>query len=545
MADLAETLLWLCRIASPIGEERALCDAVAERVGRVPLAEPIRRYGDSIVVPLVRGTGRPHVVLAGHLDVVRTVHDAPPRIEGDKLYGAGSADMKSGLALMLDIAERGERPAVDLTLVFYAREEGPFAENELGPVLAQDPELTRADLAIALEPSDNKLQLGCGGSAHATVAFIGRTAHSARPWQGENAVHKASALLARLGALEPVTEHVDGLEWKSVISATMASGGRAKNVIPDRFELNLNHRFGPRTSLEEAQANVTRLVAGEAEVTFTDLSPSAPPSREHPLVVALAASGVLAIEPKQAWTDVARFHAAGVPAVNFGPGTQAQAHQRNEWTHVPGLALGQAILTRFLGKVAGVLSVVALLLLGVGSSGCENRNGATQKRTDSVTDAVPNAPSLFERAEVKRWLGTLRSRIGAARVLVLDLRPHQLTAQVEDQGHPGQVLEYRFGGDRPTGPERAELRGRGELATNLFSLREVALEKVPDLLMLATLRVDAQDGKVTRLVVRRQLPESDAVRMRVYVESPRLSGHADFDASGNPVSLLGGGAAPL
>src|SRR4029078_137509 len=118
MTDLAETLLWLCRIPSLIGEERALCDAVSERLSHVPLAAPIRRYGDSIVVPLVRGTGKPHVVLAGHLDVVRTVHDAPARIEGDKLYGAGSADMKSGLALMLDIAEQKTRPNVDLTLVF-------------------------------------------------------------------------------------------------------------------------------------------------------------------------------------------------------------------------------------------------------------------------------------------------------------------------------------------------------------------------------------------------------------------------------------------
>jgi succinyl-diaminopimelate desuccinylase len=354
MLDLAETLLWLCRIPSPIGEEQALCDAVAERIGRVPLAGPIRRYGNSIVVPLVRGTGKAHVVLAGHLDVVRTVHDGPARIEGEKLYGAGAADMKSGLALMFDIAERRERPRVDTTLVFYAREEGPFVENELGPVLAGDPEVTKADLAIALEPSDNKLQLGCGGSLHASVTFHGRTAHSARPWQGENAIHKAANLLARLGALEPVTEIVDGLEWKNVVSATMASGGRARNVIPDRLELNLNHRFGPNTSIEAAKANVERLVAGEAEVVFADLAPSAPPAREHPLVSALAESGVLAIEPKQAWTDVAQFYAAGVPAANFGPGTQAQAHQRNEWTHLPGLTIGQAILARFFDKIAAL-----------------------------------------------------------------------------------------------------------------------------------------------------------------------------------------------
>ncbi|HWP06965.1 MAG TPA: succinyl-diaminopimelate desuccinylase [Polyangiaceae bacterium] len=539
MTDLAETLLWLCRIPSLIGEERALCDAVVERLSHIPLAAPVRRYGDSIVVPLVRGTGKPHVVLAGHLDVVRTVHDSPPRIEGDKLYGAGAADMKSGLALMFDIAETLPHPALDLTLIFYAREEGPYAENELGPVLAQDPEVTRADLAIALEPSDNKLQLGCGGSLHATVAFVGRTAHSARPWQGENAIHKAASFLARLGAVEPVSEVVDGLEWKSVVSATMASGGRARNVIPDRFELNLNHRFGPGTSIAQAQANIERLVAGEAELTFTDLSPSAPPSRENPLVRALAESGVLAIEPKQAWTDVARFHASGVPAANFGPGTQAQAHQRNEWTHIPGLAVGQGILRRFLAKVGGLATLALVLSIGAVASGCENPTGAAQRRSEVVADAMPNTRTSFERAEVRRWLASVRRAVGSARVLMLDVREHQVTVQYESKVQPGSVLETVIEDGQSSEPARAEIRGTGDLVANLFALGDVQLDKIPEVTTTAATQVDAQDGRITRVLVRRQLPHTDAVRLRVYVESPRLSGYADFDPSGNLIGPAG------
>ncbi len=349
--SLAEDLLWLCRIPSLIGEERALCDAVEARLARRPLAAPIRRYGDSIVVPVRRGSGGPRVVLGGHFDVVRTEHEGEPRIEGERLYAPGAADMKSGLALMLALAERAPPSPVELTLVFYAREEGPYAENELGPVLAADPELSQTEIAVMLEPSDNKLQLGCGGSVHAAVRFRGRTAHSARPWQGENAIHKSAALLARLSALEPAVDERDGLIWQNVISATLGSGGRARNIIPDVFELNLNHRFGPSTSVEQAQQHVLDVVAGEADVELVDTSPSAPPLRKHPLIAALADSGVLAVEPKQAWTDVARFASLGIPAVNFGPGVQAQAHQKNEWTLLSQLDVGLDILSRWLTRI--------------------------------------------------------------------------------------------------------------------------------------------------------------------------------------------------
>ena len=352
-ARLAETLLWLCRIPSPIGEERDLCDRVVERLGAAPLAAPIRRYGDSIVVPVTRGSGGPRVALAGHLDVVRTTHDAPPRIEGDRLYGPGASDMKSGLALMIDLVER-DLPAcrgLDLTLVFYAREEGPYAENELGPVLDADAELRAVDVAVCLEPSDNKLSLGASGSIHAGVTFEGRTAHSARPWQGENAIHTAGAFLAELAAIAPRETTLDGLVYRTVTSVTMAEGGRGRNVVPDAFTLNVNHRFAPDRSVEEAQRDVEAIVAGRASIAWRDLSPAAPPHASHPLVVALRAAGVAAVEPKQAWTDVARFAAIGVAAVNFGPGENAQAHQRNEWTSLDKLAEGRLVLLCWIASI--------------------------------------------------------------------------------------------------------------------------------------------------------------------------------------------------
>jgi succinyl-diaminopimelate desuccinylase len=347
---LEETLLWLCAIPSPIGEERALCDAVAGRLARQPTAGPIRRYGDSIVVPLVRTreSGRPHVALVGHLDTVRT-ENGPARAEGGRIYGAGAADMKAGLAVMIVIAETAAPlVACDLSLVFYAREEGPYLENELGAVLEGDEDLRTVDLAVCLEPSDNALQLGCCGTLHATVTFSGKTAHSARPWEGENAITKAHALIGRLAALRPIDHDVDGQRYRTVTTVTLANGGRGRNIVPDTFTLNLNHRFAPNTTVEQAERDVVALVGRGASVELTDVSPAAAPNASHPLVQRLARAGVKGIEPKQAWTDVARFAAAGIAAVNFGPGESAQAHQKNESTDCALLFEGYRILVGWL-----------------------------------------------------------------------------------------------------------------------------------------------------------------------------------------------------
>jgi len=352
---LEETLLWLCGIASPIGEEKALCDAVSERLSRLPLAGPIRRYGDSIVVPLVRRReqGLAHVVLAGHLDTVRT-ENGPARIENGRCFGSGAADMKSGLAVMIVTAETlGKLSGCDVSLVFYAREEGPFAENELGRVLDEDADLKTADLAVCLEPSDNRLHLGCCGSIQATVTFDGKTGHSARPWEGENAITKAAGLLARLAALAPIEHQIDGMLYRTTTTVTLANGGRGRNVVPDVFTLNLNHRFAPTTSLAQAQTDVLAIVGEGPRVEFTDLSPAAMPNASHPLVKKLTAAGARGPEPKQAWTDVARFSQLGIAAINFGPGENAQAHQKNESTDLSLLVQGYRILFRWLSAAGG------------------------------------------------------------------------------------------------------------------------------------------------------------------------------------------------
>jgi succinyl-diaminopimelate desuccinylase len=349
---LDETLLWLCSIPSPIGEEKALCDAVLQRLRRQSFGSAIARHGDSLVVPVVRDGRGPHVVLAGHLDTVRA-ENGPAHIEGDRCFGSGASDMKSGLALMIRVAETlGSALPCDLTLVFYAREEGPYADNELGSVLTTESELGKADVVVALEPTDNELRLGCVGSIHATVTFQGTTAHSARPDAGDNAITKATEFLAEMRALPARPSEIDGLTFWHVTSVTKAwDGGRGQNVIPDLFMLNVNHRFASDTSIDDACAFVRSLVHGRARVDFTDVSPAAPPRANSPLVRGLEAAGVHGVHPMQAWTDVARFAELGVPAVNFGPGEYAQAHRKNESTSLALLHEGYDIVVRWLMSV--------------------------------------------------------------------------------------------------------------------------------------------------------------------------------------------------
>jgi succinyl-diaminopimelate desuccinylase len=365
--SLAERAEALCAIASPTGAERELCGEL-EAWARA-LFPAVQRVKDSLVVwvdgeppsstlPAGAGergvTARPLVLLAGHTDTVpapEADRGRPPRREGGRLVGTGASDMKGGLAVMLELAERLPRAErfCDLALVLYAREEGPFAENELGDVLREVPALSRAALAICPEPTDNLLQLGCLGSIHATFTFAGRSAHSARPWQGENAIQKAGALLAELYGRPPRDARSGGHVFREVLSATKIEGGRARNVVPDRCAINLNFRFAPDKTLEAAGEELRALAARHgAGIELVDLSPACPAYGEHPLVRRLLDRTGVRAEPKQAWTDVARLAAHGIPAVNFGPGTTAQAHQQGEWIDLAELARGYGLFERFL-----------------------------------------------------------------------------------------------------------------------------------------------------------------------------------------------------
>lgn len=349
-AALAERALGLLRIPSVIGDERALADHVeAWALSRFP-REQVLRVSHSLVVGR-QDDPRPSIALVGHLDTVPGhPGDGAPRLEGDRLYGLGASDMKGALAVMMTLADELDLAAlpVNLLLVFYEREEGPFTESGLGPLFAAAPVLSKLSFAVAMEPTDGVVQVGCVGSLHVTLSFEGRPAHSARPWQGKNAIHAAGPLLAELAAQEPREVVVEGFTYYEVMSATLAKGGRARNVVPDHFELNLNYRFAPGKSVAEAEADVRAFVAGRARVQVTDRAPSGRVGAGNPYAQRLIALSGKPAEAKQAWTDVARFSERGVDAVNFGPGETAQAHQRDESASVAALAQAFEVLAKLL-----------------------------------------------------------------------------------------------------------------------------------------------------------------------------------------------------
>jgi succinyl-diaminopimelate desuccinylase len=340
VTGLAATTAWLVDIPSVTGDEAAVCDAIAQRLA----GSPQHRFGHSLVVGAP--TGRPVILLVGHLDTVPSQGQGPARLEGELLHGLGAADMKSGLSCIIHLLEDSlvRSGPFDVVGVFYEAEEGPLEENRLGPLLSRFEWLQRAEFSVVLEPSDGQIQIGCNGVVNAEVTFRGRSAHSARPWWGENAITKAGEWLARMHAREPDVHIVDGLEYREVFSVTTASAGIARNVIPDRFTLNLNYRFNPARTVGEAEDVLRAVCVDVDEVKIVDTAPAGPVEANHPFVNRLVRAAGADLAAKQGWTDVATLGQFGIPAVNFGPGRAEQAHQADEYVAVEEIEATHAAL---------------------------------------------------------------------------------------------------------------------------------------------------------------------------------------------------------
>ena len=340
MTSLVDTTSWLIGIESETGAEALIRDSISQRLHDFDQI----RVADSLIVG-EPGEGRR--LLVGHLDTVPLQGDLGPVLDGDRLYGLGSTDMKSGLAVMIHLIET--LGTSDLVGVFYAGEEGALSGNDLGPILAEIPWITEADAAFVLEPTDREVQAGCNGAINVTIGFDGVAAHSARPWLGENAVTKAGRFLEMMNDRLPEEHEVGGLAFKEVISVTRAWGGVANNIIPSRFEMNVNYRFAPDKTVEEAIA-VLREVCSEAD-TFepTDTAPAGLVDVDHPLFAALIEASGGEVVGKQGWTDVAQLSQAGISAINFGPGETTLAHKPGESVRVSDLDWAYESLLAVLG----------------------------------------------------------------------------------------------------------------------------------------------------------------------------------------------------
>jgi succinyl-diaminopimelate desuccinylase len=308
-----------------------------------------RDAGDTCVLAGATARGeRPLVLLGGHLDTVPAQGNRPGHRDTDAVHGLGASDMKGAVAVMVELALARPRTTLDVGYVFFGREELPITESALAPLLAREPGLREADLVVMMEPTANDLHMGCLGNVNATWTFHGRSGHSARPWLADNAIHRAAEGIHALAQVPPVEHEFDGLRFTEVVSVTQVAGGIAGNVIPDEAVAHVNYRYAPGRSPTEAEAWLRELCEPYGTVAIDGNAPSAPVPAGNPLVESLTrAGGGLAVAAKQAWTPVAEFAAAGIDALNFGPGDPAQAHARDEHVRVDALVFSYETLEAF------------------------------------------------------------------------------------------------------------------------------------------------------------------------------------------------------
>ncbi len=346
-ADVVSLTAALCDIESVSRNEAAIADAIQAALEPLTHLE-VTRHGNTVVA-LTSLARSERVVLAGHIDTVPVTDppNLPTRRIGDELVGRGTVDMKGGVAVQLRLAAQLAQPSRDVTFVFYEGEEIDGEHNGLAHLAEGRPDLIRADFAVLLEPTNGGVEGGCKGSVRVDVTARGVAAHSARPWNGRNAIHEAGAILGRLLSYEAQTVHVEGLDYHEALQAVGVVGGIAGNVIPDRCVVTVNYRYAPDKSAEQAANHVTEIFAG-FEVTVLDNAPGARPGLTLPAAKAFVEALGVPVSAKEGWTDVARFSALGVAAVNFGPGDPNLAHTDDERAPVQQYVDAEAAMLRWL-----------------------------------------------------------------------------------------------------------------------------------------------------------------------------------------------------
>jgi succinyl-diaminopimelate desuccinylase len=345
-SDVVELCARLVDIESVSRDERTIADAVETALAPLPHLDVVRR-GHTVVARTDLGRGE-RVVIAGHLDTVPVNDNLPSRDDGTNLHGLGACDMKGGDAVILRLAATLSDPVRDVTYVLYEGEEIESEFNGLGQLASEAPELLQADFAILMEPSDGVVEAGCQGTMRVDVTTYGERAHSARAWRGVNAIHRASPVLDRLNGYQPRMPVIDGLTYHEGLNAVGVTGGVAGNVLPDVCIVSVNYRFAPDRSEAEAEEYLRTFFDGY-DVRVTDSAPGALPGLDRPAAKEFVDAVGGTVNPKFGWTDVARFSALGVPAVNFGPGDPMLAHKQEEFVPHAQVRHCERVLTAWLG----------------------------------------------------------------------------------------------------------------------------------------------------------------------------------------------------
>jgi succinyl-diaminopimelate desuccinylase len=333
VTDLLDLTAHLVDIPSESHDELAITDWIEAELRRDAPWLTIERVGQNLVARTQ--LGRLHrLVIAGHTDTVPINANVPSRRDGDVLWGCGASDMKSGLAVMVELARTVREPVIDVTYVFYEAEEVDARHNGLKLLAEQRPELLAGDVALLGEPTDGVIEAGCQGTLRIRLRLGGQRAHTARPWMGRNAIHRAGQVLAVLDGYEERRPVIDGCEFREALQAVRIEGGVAGNVVPDSVTVLINHRYAPDRTVAEATAVVRALLGpvleADDEFEVVDHADGAMPALSHPVMAALVQRNQLDVRAKLGWTDVARFAALGVPAANFGPGDATIAHMQDE-----------------------------------------------------------------------------------------------------------------------------------------------------------------------------------------------------------------------
>jgi succinyl-diaminopimelate desuccinylase len=348
--DLVALTAELVDIASVSHHEQAMADHLEGILRDLPWLEVVR-HGDNVVARTHLGRSQ-RLVLAGHTDTVPANGNERARIDGATVHGLGASDMKAGLAVFVDLAASVPDPAVDLTYVFYGGEEVASHYNGLGHLVRDRPDLVAGDAAILGEPTAGAIEAGCQGTMRLVLTLAGRRAHSARPWMGDNAVHRLGPVLSVLREYRGRRPVLAGCEFREALQAVAVEGGVAGNVVPDRAALTVNHRFAPDRTPTEAEEALREVLApvlrpGDT-LELVDVAPGALPGLDHPLLRTLADASGLPVRAKLGWTDVARFAALGIPACNLGPGDPTLAHHPQERAERGPMEAVRAALTTLL-----------------------------------------------------------------------------------------------------------------------------------------------------------------------------------------------------